>query len=385
MSTPGSAPESTSPAPFMAKASSLLADTSRHRFVLHATLAPITGDRFQPAGFPEIGHVIFDAPRPEDTIEKVCILDSAASMANHLESVCRAGQFDSGLHPDLAGMPYLQCWTDDGAGAFNKLVVTSLSEGHRLASQYFLDSRAHQGQDRTFKTQLLQEFGLRDLANKTHPLVDEWWRIFRVLFQYDPNSLVHGILFPAWAIKIPRLLTAHADAYGAARVGSSGVKFDPIGKTNSGQPIFAVDEETAREIRATFVLDLALLRSFGREAVNGQDGSGLNLAQKTFLLDLALWKIQRLLSAPFRYRSNCDLELVRLQTASNGGLQAAILQPDVPASLLGAYESAQPPIPVFYPSNELFKPGPAPSPTAPDSKLADGDEPTDSADDDQAN
>ncbi len=42
-------------------------------------------DRFQPAGFPEVGHVIYDAPRSGGRSEKVCIVDSPASMANHLE------------------------------------------------------------------------------------------------------------------------------------------------------------------------------------------------------------------------------------------------------------------------------------------------------------
>ncbi len=87
---------------------------------------------------------------------------------------------------------------------------------------------------------------------------------------------------------------------------TSGVKFDKLQKTNSGQPIFTRDEETADEIRATFVIDLAQLRSFGR----GENG--LSDGQKEFLLRLALWKIGKLLSQPFRYRSGCDLELVSL-------------------------------------------------------------------------
>ena len=49
--------------------------------VLTATLEPIGSDRFQPAGFPEIGHVIYKAPRKDGTTEPVCIVDSAASMA----------------------------------------------------------------------------------------------------------------------------------------------------------------------------------------------------------------------------------------------------------------------------------------------------------------
>ena len=69
-------------------------------------------DRFQPAGFPEVGHVIYDAPRSGRRSEKVCIVDSPASMANHLEQVCLAGENDPNLHPDLMGLPYLKCVTD---------------------------------------------------------------------------------------------------------------------------------------------------------------------------------------------------------------------------------------------------------------------------------
>ena len=124
----------------------LLADASLHRITLQASLAPLTGDRFQPAGFPEIGHVIYKAPRSNRTSEDVCIVDSAASMANHLEAVCHAGPFGSELHDDLAGLPYVACVTDgtveNGVRTPNRLVVTSLSEGHRLASSYFLSDKA---------------------------------------------------------------------------------------------------------------------------------------------------------------------------------------------------------------------------------------------------
>ena len=62
-------------------AAALLADTNQHRVILQATLVPLIGDRFQPAGFPEIGHVIYKAPRTDRTTADVCIVDSAASMA----------------------------------------------------------------------------------------------------------------------------------------------------------------------------------------------------------------------------------------------------------------------------------------------------------------
>ena len=142
------------------------------------------------------------------------------------------------------------------------------------------------------------------------------------IFKYDPNALVHGVLFPQYQIKIARFLTAHLEAFGAGRVDRSGVKFDRLGKTTSGQPIFAVDDETASEIRATFILDVALLRSFGRtEKKDGSDGEkvrGLSEKQKEFVAALALWKIDRLLKTPFRYRSGCHLELVSLKQGRAG-------------------------------------------------------------------
>ena len=61
--------------------------------IIQAEMGVAAGlDRFQPAGFPEVGHVIYDAPRSDGRSEKVCIVDSPASMANHLEQVCLAGE-----------------------------------------------------------------------------------------------------------------------------------------------------------------------------------------------------------------------------------------------------------------------------------------------------
>ena len=221
----------------------LLADANAHRLVLQAALVPVSGDLFQPAGFPDIGHVIYDAPRKDGTKEKVCIVDSAASMANHLEAVSLASPQTLELHPDLAGMPYLECVTDapgtSGGSNPTRLVVTSLSEGHRLASSYFLDEKGKVLSNgvvstTTFATVLRTDFGIENLGKKTHPLPGDWWNVFGTIFRYDPNSLVHGILFPAMGIKLSRVLTAHLEAFGADRVGLSGVKFDKLGKTTSG-------------------------------------------------------------------------------------------------------------------------------------------------------
>ena len=161
-----------------------------------------------------------------------------------------------------------------------------------------------------------------------------------------------AVLFAKQQIKVSRILTAHCEAFGAKRVGRSGVKFDRLGKTTSGQPIFAVDEEVAEEIRATFIVDLALLRSYG----NSNDG--LNHDEKLFLLKLALWKVGRLLQKPFRFRSGCHLR--RIMTTISG--DETEYNPELPA--LGLRETLskcrfpeKAVTEVYYPATDLFKQG----------------------------
>jgi CRISPR-associated protein Csb1 len=350
--------------------------------VVKAKLAPVGDlDRFQPAGFPEIGHVLYKAPRPDGGIDDVCIVDSAASMANHLETVCFDSPNSTELHPDLDGMPYVVCVTDrdykigdplkEGTTR-NRRVCTSLTEGHRIASDYFLDGLmnptwaaaaikkegkgekkkdvkvAAHWEGKTFREKLREDFKIEQ--NFVYP--DNWWDIYRSIFKYDPNSLVHGVLFAKQQIKVSRILTAHCEASGAKRVGRSGVKFDRLGKTTSGQPIFAVDEEVADEIRATFIVDLALLRSYG----NSKDG--LKHDEKLFLLKLALWKVGRLLQKPFRYRSGCHLRTITTTISTDEteykprlpelGLKEAISKCGFPEEAVTE---------LYYPATHLFKQG----------------------------
>jgi len=200
--------------------------------IVKANLAPVGGlDRFQPAGFPEVGHVIYDAPQGKNVTQKVCIIDSPASMANHLEAVCLVGQNQVDLHQDLDGLPYVICVTDrnheqeqdqfvlDPQDPRDKAVVTSLTEGHRIASDYFLDGlfdpqwkaeerrkvRRRDGREQenvisarwegiTFRQKLRKEFGITEVRkDKTyfiHP--EDWWTIYKTIFKYDPNSLGTG-------------------------------------------------------------------------------------------------------------------------------------------------------------------------------------------------
>lgn len=353
----------------------LLENKTCYRLMLRATLVPVSGDRFQPAGFPEIGHVIYRAPRENNQTESVCIMDSPASMANHLEALCHENPLTSDLHEDLEGLPYVQLYTDNGTNEVpSRLVTTSLLEGHRLASNYFIGNKKYKPKlitkeaatEEALIDRLLSEFAMPALGNRTHPMPNDYWNVFKTIYRYDPNSLVHGILFPSLGIKISRVLTVHHEAIGASRVPYSGVKFDKIGKTTSGQPIFAVDEETASEIRATFTIDLSLIRSFGRTIKeNGKDKVlGLSEGQKRFLLAFSLWKIWRLLSAPFRFRSNCDLRLRKFALLNTDGTELEPLEiSDLGVNIENEINSAEfsgsgePVTKVYWPSSDLFKPG----------------------------
>lgn len=341
---------------------SLLAPDGPTCLIIKARFEPLGDqDRFQPAGFPEMGHVIYDAPRSDKdgkavAPEKVCIVDSAASMANHLETVCFSNAATGVLHPDLENLPYVRCISDlpDASAAVGVtkrgLVVSSLTEGHRLASDYFLDGTLDKMK---FRDKLRSDFGIIEIKkDKTYFVTPEnWWSIYQTVFKFDPNSLVHGILFAKEQIKISRVLTAHLEAFGASRVGSAGVKFDRLGKTTSGQPIFSKDEETAHQIEATFLIDIGLVRSYG----HGENG--LSTAQKALLLHLALWKIERMLSTPFRFRSGCHLKCLDKSYSTEDAAQIVgdgSMKPDIKQAIEDCKFGDEPITDVYYAAAELF-------------------------------
>jgi len=379
---------------------------------IRASFAPVADQkRFQPAGFPEIGPVIYKAPMNGNSTQSICIVDSVASMANHLEKVCLAGDFDSSLHPELQGLPHVVCVTDSDRSSPNqddkldRVVCTTLTEGHRLASDYFLDAHVElkwtvtskpakgkkdQGfrwEGQIFREKLRKDFGIVEVIKdkKYYVYPNDWWSIFKTIFQYDPNSLLHGVLFAKEQIKIARLLSATLEAFGVQRVGRSGVKFDRLGKTTSGQPIFSVEEETADKIIGTFWFDLALLRSYGR------DGGGLKDNEKRLLLALALWKIRRLTDQPFRFRSGCYLECESIDMLAGGNTEVWQRGQRGWASKNGKEPSENAsPVPLFgeidlkraiencefktvrtkvyYPASELFKAGEEEKPKEPASE-----------------
>ena len=258
------------------------------RLLIEAGLAPVQGTRFQPTGFPNLGHAVYDSP---DGQGRTVLVESAQSMANRLEMVCWDTGADDWVEP-LRGLPVVKVVDGNGEPLTNSLI-----EAHRLNSPYILE-----GKDRTvadlLKTRLAaMEEGRVDL----HELA-------RVLLEFDTNALLHGVFLAkkdlaGGRLRLPRSLSAFVEAENAKVAASGGVKNDsvnPSGDTGKGfgNVPFARDEWVAEKITAYFNVDLRQIRAFGL----GDDVERL-------LITLALFKIRKFLVEGLRLRTACDLDV----------------------------------------------------------------------------
>ena len=266
----------------------------RPRLLLQAQLRPLQTDRFQPTGFPDLGPAQYTTPGGTEML----LVESAQSVANHLEEVIwdpSAGDGGDLVEP-LRGMAYVSV-SVEGAGKTN-----SILESHRLNSPYILE-----GKDRTMFDKLVQELGSDAIGRVNIP------RRARTIFKYDTNAVLHGIFLAKKELsggrnRLTRALSGFVEAVDVRQAQSGGVKMDDVdpkgdAKKGFGHVPFARTEYTAKEIRACFNLDLALLESYGLDA-----------AQLDFLVALTLYKIRRFLDRGLRLRTACDLQV-------DGGLE----------------------------------------------------------------
>ena len=280
------------------------------RLLMEADLRPLQGTRFQPTGFPDLGAATYTLP---DGTE-MCLLESAQSMANRLETVCWDEALGEIVQP-LKGIPYVLVKQN------GKVLTNSILESHRINSPYILESG-----DKTFLETLKKELGVLEKGPVDFKLVAS------VLMRYDVNSLLHGVFLAkkdiaGGRIKVPRSLSAFIEAKGASVAPSGGVKFDqvdPKGDTSKGfgHVPFSRDEYTAEKITAFFNLDLAQLRGYGL----GQD-------VENCLTVIALFKIRKFLRDGLRLRTACDLELED---------DLKVTRPEFEAPQLGELEAALP-------------------------------------------
>jgi CRISPR-associated protein Csb1 len=269
--------------------------TTRH--VYDAELNPILGSTFQPTGFPDVGAATFT--RFVDGEEVDCLLvESVQSMANRLE----ATGWDAAANqpvPELAGLPWVRV-VRAGTGEF---LTSSRQEAHRLASPFVHTAKW----DGTAMIEVIRErLGLqKDTPLDRHAMA-------RAVATLDPLCLVHGVFFSQkewWGQpKFPRAVSAVIEAHDVRRAVSGGRKSDQVrhevkedAKATSegyGSVPFHRVEWTAKRIVASFVVDTALLHSYGLPDPVPQ-----------VLETVALWEIRSLLSGDLRLRTACDLEV----------------------------------------------------------------------------
>ena len=286
------------------------------RLLLEATLRPLQGSRFQPTGFPNLGHAAYESP---DGTGQTVLVESAQSMANRLEAVCWDDVADDWVTP-LRGLPVVQVLDTEG-----KHLTNSLIEAHRLNSPYILE-----GKDKSVVNMLKDR-----LASLEQGRVD-LRELARVLLEFDTNALLHGVFLAkkelaGGRLRLPRSLSAFVEAEDARRAVSGGVKndtVDPKGDTAKGfgNVPFARDEWTAKTITAFFNLDLRQIRAYG-----------LGTDVERLLILLALFKVRRFLREGLRFRTACDLDVVEVRTKRPDGFRLPQLG-EIEAELPGLIE-----------------------------------------------
>lgn len=291
------------------------------RVLIEAPLKPVAGSRIQPTGFPDLGPATYEAPDGNGGTVSMLLVESAQSMANRLEAVCWDEASDD-IVLELKGLPFVKVklgGLGDGTDT-----TCSLLEFHRLNSPYIMSGVT--ADNRPFDAALREKLGLSSATKAASANEDDdkerddvagvvnLRKLARICFEYDPNSLVHGVFLEkiAGRLRHPRALSAFIEASGVGRADSGGVKFDRAlpkpkvagvdAKGGYGNVPFHRTEFTAKAITAFFSLDLAQIR-----------GYGLPPEATELLITLSLWKVRKFLDSNMRLRSACELEL------DNGG------------------------------------------------------------------
>jgi len=255
------------------------------RLLMEARLKPLQGQRFQPTGFADLGPARYKLPDGTEML----LVESAQSVANRMELACWDQAADD-LIDGLKGLPYIRVKSSDGG-----VLTNSILEAHRINSEYVMKEARRKGASATFNEEFAAEVGY-----KKDGRVD-WKKFHAGLLKYDPNSLIHGCFLEeiGGRLRATRILSGFIEGSEIAPAESGGVKnniVQPELTGGEGNVPFHRTEFVAKEIKAYFNLDLALLHGYGfsKDATN-------------LLIALSLFKIRRFLSTGLRLRTACDL------------------------------------------------------------------------------
>ena len=193
-----------------------------NRLLMEAGLEPVQGGRFQPTGFPDLGHATYQLPDQSRT--EMLMVESAQSMANRLEYVCWDEAQDE-LQAPLQGIPYVrvQLW--------NGQTTNSILEAHRLNSPYIMSDESFQ---ETFRNkagipQRARAGGRNQDDENTGDagLVDRR-TVAQTLLLFDPSSILHGLFLEKLdgRVRLQRCLSSFIEARNVRPAEHGGVKND---------------------------------------------------------------------------------------------------------------------------------------------------------------
>ena len=277
-----------------------------HQEIHHIPLRSEPSPRFQPTGFADLGAALYEQPGPNGTTT-MCLVESAQSMANHLESQGWDNLENQPVAP-LDTVPWVRVVDQDGG-----YLTSSRTEAHRLYSAFLRESTLD---SEPFLDVLRERFGLE----QDRPMDISQQAV--AMFQLDPLSLVHGAFFAEgkWPHqpRFTRAITAFIEAGDVREAHSGGVKTDDVrrgqqegGGSSEGYGMvpFHRTEYTAAKIILHVALDTGLLRSYG-----------LSDEAADLLEAIARWELASLLSQQMRLRTACTLTV-------DGDTPAAFAEP----------------------------------------------------------
>jgi CRISPR-associated protein Csb1 len=278
------------------------------RTTLTITLAPVTGHRFQPTGFPDLGAALFDRPDGNGGWVRALHVESPQSMANRLE-LTTWDDATMSQRAELDGLPYVRVVGPDGEAR-----TSSRLEAHRLASAYVMDGTVA-GTDQTGEVWFKDRLGLAEQVAVDHR------RLARAIFELDPVSLVHGVFFARkawpWQPKLARAVTCFIDADDVRPAISGGVKTDSVstkgGNTDTGYGMVPHQrvEYTAQQIVAYLTIDHHQVRSYG-----------LDEAATEVVEALIGYEVSHLFAGDgMRLRTACDF---KVETVDGGEIASSV-------------------------------------------------------------
>jgi len=272
------------------------------RLLMEVRLRPLQGHRFQPTGFADLGPARYTLPDGTEML----LVESTQSVANRMELACW-DQAEDDLLSELQGLPYIRV-NKSGEGG-NGALTNSVLEAHRINSPYVLEGtrKKPNAKNNDNKDETITQILTNETRDMNQGPVDIR-ALAKLILKYDPNAVIHGVFLAkselaGGRLRLPRLLSGFVEASDVRPAESGGVKndrVDPSGDTKQGfgNVPFHRTEFVAKEVKAYFNLDLALLRGYGL----ADDPTKL-------LIALSLFKVRRFLSTGLRLRTACDLEL----------------------------------------------------------------------------